>query len=173
VGRSNVIGFTLIFVSLGLLLPGLTKPVLTLVVKVEFLGLSSEIVNESRSILSTIQRLHETGHSGVAGVILLFGVLIPIAKAILLLTAVLIDRFQRKYQIYQVIDFISKWAMADVFVVAIFVAFLTAQATVSVSAYLEQGFYFFLGYVLTSIASLHFIKIDQKNAGRAARVAGS
>lgn len=171
-GRSNVIGFTLIFISLGLLLPGLTMPVLTLIVKVEFLGLSSEIVHESRSIVGTIRHLYETGNGPVAALILLFGVIIPIAKAILLLTAILIDRFQRKYQMYRLIDFISKWAMADVFVVAIFVAFLTGQATVSVTAELEQGFYFFLGYVLTSVASLHFIKIDQKNAGRAARMAG-
>ncbi|HET8707395.1 MAG TPA: paraquat-inducible protein A [Pseudomonadales bacterium] len=170
-GRANVIGFTLIFVSLGLLLPGLTRPVMTLIVKVEFLGLSSEIVHEQRSIVGSIKHLYETGNAPVAALILLFGVLIPIAKAILLLTAILIDRFQRKYEIYQIINFISKWAMADVFVVAILVAFLTAQATVSVTAQLEDGFYFFVGYVLTSVASLHFIKIDQKNAGRAARMA--
>ena len=172
-GRSNMIGFTLIFISLGLLVPGLMKPVLTLVVKVEFLGLSTDIVNETRSILGTIQHLYETGNTLVSALILLFGILVPVAKAILLLTAILVDRFQRKYQMYRIIEFISRWAMTDVFVVAIFIPFLTGQATVSVSAQLQEGFYYFLGYALTSIASLHFIKIDQKNAIRAGRMAGS
>jgi uncharacterized paraquat-inducible protein A len=45
---------------------------------------------------------------------------------------------------------ISKWAMADVFTISIFVAFLGANAMESTSATLQSGFYFFSGYVILS-----------------------
>ncbi len=54
---------------------------------------------------------------------------------------------------------LSKWSMADVFVIAIFIAFLAARATqnsselVRFDADFGNGFYFFLGYCLLSIAS--------------------
>jgi uncharacterized paraquat-inducible protein A len=56
-------------------------------------------------------------------------------------------------------NLISKWSMADVFVVGVFVAFLAANAVkkegglLSFEAVLGPGFYFFLGYCLLSILS--------------------
>ena len=45
---------------------------------------------------------------------------------------------------------ISKWAMADVFAISIFVAFLGANAMESTKAILQPGFYYFAGYVILS-----------------------
>jgi len=53
-----------------------------------------------------------------------------------------------KWQIF--VSAISKWAMADVFVVGIFVAFLGANAMDNTKATLLPGFYYFSGYVLLS-----------------------
>jgi uncharacterized paraquat-inducible protein A len=53
-------------------------------------------------------------------------------------------------KIYPLINAISKWAMADVFVISIFVAFLGAKAMESTTANFEPGFYYFAGYVVLS-----------------------
>jgi uncharacterized paraquat-inducible protein A len=51
---------------------------------------------------------------------------------------------------YGFVNAISKWAMADVFAISIFIAFLGANAMESTNATLEPGFYYFSGYVLLS-----------------------
>jgi len=63
---------------------------------------------------------------------------------------------------------IAKWSMADVFVVALFIAYLAAQAsqsapgdagapTIAFTAAVGAGFYWFAGYCLFSLASQQFI----------------
>jgi uncharacterized paraquat-inducible protein A len=54
------------------------------------------------------------------------------------------DKWQR------LIQSISKWAMADVFALSIFISFLGARAMKNTTAALEPGFYFFTSYVLLS-----------------------
>ena len=53
---------------------------------------------------------------------------------------------------------ISKWAMVDVFVVGLFVAYLSAQASGNLSAVLEPGFYYFTGYCLVSLLAMQLMK---------------
>jgi uncharacterized paraquat-inducible protein A len=58
---------------------------------------------------------------------------------------------------------ISKWSMADVFVVAIIVAYLAANATqqtetlFSLNAQFMPGFFYFLSYCILSIASAQLL----------------
>ena len=60
----------------------------------------------------------------------------------------MIDKFEKA---------IGKWSMADVFVIAIMVAYLAAVASkdmdelFSLEAEFSSGFYYFLGYCLLSI----------------------
>ena len=95
-------------------------------------------------------------------------VIIPVTKIILLLIAAYVLKPAASNATLKVTTVISKWSMADVFVVAILVAFLASNAKndledlVILKATLHSGFYFFLAYCLFSIASSYLLKPTQK-----------
>src|ERR1051326_2876071 len=115
--KRNVVALLLTLVSLALLWPGLTRPALTIRATMTFLGQTRELTNQTRSVLGAVKSLHESGDNFVAGLILLFSVLVPFTKALLLIPiftmrgAVISDR------LYRLVRAISKWSMADVFAV--------------------------------------------------------
>ena len=155
----NAIAFTLLIASFVALYPGLTKPLVTLTAFMEFLGAKRELFRETRSILETVDALRESGNLLVAGLIFVFGVVVPIVKGLLLGVALFghgpIRRVAMNFA-----RGISKWAMNDVFVVAVYVAFLSAKATDNLDAQTEPGFYWFTAYVLLSLLSLQFLKLE-------------
>lgn len=118
---------------------------------------------KTNSILNTAKELYRNNHKPVAGLILLFSVFIPLLKAILLIGAHLPFRAALKRRLLWISSVTSKWSMADVFVVAIFVAFLAAnglkesRALVDFNSELGPGFYFFLGYCLISILATQLL----------------
>ena len=160
----NKIGLALILVSFGLLIPGLYLPLLNINVTFSMMGMEMEILDETRSILQTIETLYREGNALVAGLILLFSVVVPLAKGLSLIAALFLKSPVARRRIDSLVRAISKWSMADVFVVGILVAFLSAKAMANMSSTLHSGFYFFLGYCLVSIASLYFLVIDDVNA---------
>ena len=80
--------------------------------------------------------------------IFLFGIIVPLVKSGIIFYLILGKNPDMKWQRF--VSAISKWAMADVFTISIFVAFLGANAMESTSATLQSGFYFFSGYVILS-----------------------
>ena len=72
----NRLALLLTLISLGLLLPGLTQPILTISAKISLLGNEREIFRETQSILQSVQRLRDSGNHLVAGLILLFSILV-------------------------------------------------------------------------------------------------
>lgn len=160
----NIVGLVLIFISFALLVPGLYLPMLNINVTFSMMGMEMQILDETRSILQTIQTLYRDGNNLVAGLILLFSVVVPVAKGLSLITALFLKSPIARRRIDMLVRAISKWSMADVFVVGVLVAFLSAQAMANLSATLYEGFYFFLAYCLVSIASLYFLVIDVAEA---------
>lgn len=117
-----------------------------------------EIYRKHRSILGTVQDLMQSGNFLVGLLIATFSVIVPTLK--LLAQAVLIfTQGSTAIMLTRVIDTISKWSMADVFVVAIIVSYLAGNAKdqmgelIVMHAQLEIGFWFFTGYCLFAIAS--------------------
>ena len=158
----NIIGVLLILVSFALLVPGLTKPMLTLTASISAMGFSMELMNTTRSILQTVQELLNGNNYLVAGLIFLFSVVVPVMKGVLLILAVMLrTRPKLCYGIDVVVRAISKWSMADVFVVGIFIAFLSGEAMPNFQATLGDGCYYFTAYCLVSISSLHFIQVEK------------
>jgi uncharacterized paraquat-inducible protein A len=149
----NVIALLLILTSFVLLIPGLTKPLITISAFFELLGSRTELFTQTRSIIQTVKNLHESGDNFVAGLILLFSVIIPFGKGVLLILVMLLKSSAPKFKVFKFVGAISKWSMADVFVVGIFVAFLAAKANSNLDANLEIGFFYFATYCLLSIAS--------------------
>ncbi len=101
--------------------------------------------------------LHANGHLPVAILIVLFSVVVPLIKALILLAMLLPVSVSLRRGLLWVSNAISKWSMADVFVIAIFIAFLAgngieeSRGLVDFEASLGVGFWYFLSYCLLSI----------------------
>jgi len=156
----NIIAIVLIVISYTLLVPGLTKPLLTITAGIDFMGVSREIFRETRSILQTVRNLHESGNDFVAGLVLLFSVIVPVAKGLLLIVALTLRDSVKRYNIFRFVRAISKWSMSDVFLVGVYVAYLAAKATDNLDAVAEVGFYYFAAYCLVSLLSLQVMVIE-------------
>jgi len=157
----NIVALVLILVSYAILIPGLIQPLITISASFSFLGQTTELFRETRSIVQTIRSLHESGDDFVAGLIFLFGIIVPGVKAVLLGFVLLARQARWKQGIYRFVRSISKWAMVDVFVVAIYVAFMAANAMDALDAQIEVGFYYFVGYCLVSLLALQLMKIEE------------
>ena len=125
-----------------------------------------EVYQQTRSIVGSVRRLYEVGSPVPATLILLFSVIVPLVKAALVTWAVFLAGSAHRLRILRFVETIAKWSMADVFVVALFIAYLAAQASatptqgpnaspalIAFSARFGAGFYWFAAYCLFSLAS--------------------
>jgi hypothetical protein len=125
------------------------------------LDISGELhaYQKTRSIAGTVQELYLANQLLVALLIGLFSIVIPAVKSLLMLTSAMTQQSRNRQFSDKIKNMISKWSMADVFVVAIIVAFLAANATqktetlFSLNAQFMPGFYYFLSYCVLSIVS--------------------
>jgi uncharacterized paraquat-inducible protein A len=156
----NRIALVLSLVSLGLLLPGLLEPVLTIRATMEFFGSERELTNETRSVIGAIRSLHASGNDFVAGLILLFSVLVPLIKAALIVPILWLRRSLWSYRLFRFVRGISKWSMADVFAVGMLIALLVAKGTANLSAVAGAGFYYFTAYCLVSNAAFQVLQVE-------------
>jgi paraquat-inducible protein A len=148
--KRNLLAVILSVISLGLLWPGLTQPALTIKATMTFLGATRELTNETRSVLGAARKLHDTGNDFVAGLILLFSILIPFIKAALIIPIFALRDRPASHRIYRFVRAISKWSMADVFAVGMLICLLVAQGTANLSAVAGPGFFYFASYCLVS-----------------------
>ncbi len=158
---ANVIALILILASFACLVPGLWFPALTLDISpvLPFLG-KTALYHQTRSIIGTIRNLYDTGNLVVAGLILLFSVVVPFAKGLSMLCVLAFKKAPFRMRLFRFVSAIGKWSMADVFVMGIFLAYLATGAAVGVTAELHEGFWYFLGYCLMSVASAQFMRVE-------------
>lgn len=125
--------------------------------------------DKTRSIIGTAQELYANGHLPVALLIVVFSVVVPLIKALLLLAVLLPVADKTRGALLWISNAISKWSMADVFVIAIFIAYLASngiqesKGLVNFEASLGIGFWYFLGYCLTSILGTQILSYGMKN----------
>ena len=125
-----------------------------------------QVYEQTRSIVGAVRRLYEVGSPIPATLILLFSVIVPFGKAALVACATFMMNASWRRRTLTFVETIAKWSMADVFVVAIFIAYLAAQASatpttapnaspalIAFTARLGAGFYWFAAYCLFSLAS--------------------
>ena len=185
-----------IVLALGLLIPGVTQPVLTLtgtMDKAELVELGIDLASGenasagrrqmisglsrmlgldqvegemqayavTRSIWGAVTELAGNGNVLVAILIMLFSIVIPSLKLLMQLGYVALPAVTLRNWLQKAVGALSKWSMADVFVMSLIVAFLAGRAQgelgdlLLMESSLEAGFYWFLGYCLFSIASSH------------------
>ena len=131
---------------------GLITPILMVTIhkEVEYLG-DVVLSFESKGVIGSIEKLFESGDMVVAIVILLFSVVIPVVKTLSLLFVSIFMESKFAHGIVKFFKMIGKWSMVDVFVVATFLVYLTANKGDVSRAEVEMGLYFFLSYVIVSM----------------------
>ena len=155
----NWLAIGLTIVSLVLLVPGLYQPALTITASIPIFGQAKEIFRQTQSITQAVRSLYDSGNLFVAGLVLLFSVIVPFIKAAILAAILAIRNPATKYRLYLFVRSVSKWAMADVFVVGIFIAFLAANAIDNLQAVIMPGFYYFVSYCLLSNLAFQFLSV--------------
>jgi hypothetical protein len=125
-------------------------------------GAPIEVYTQTRSIVGSVQHLYSVESNTAATLILVFSVIVPLTKSLLVSWAVMQSKPGRRRSMLFFVEAIAKWSMADVFAVAVIIAYLAAQASQSVGgdaaaiisfdASFGSGFYWFAGYCLTSLA---------------------
>jgi paraquat-inducible protein A len=158
--KRNLLALVLSLLSLALLWPGLVEPALTIRATIEMFGSERELTNETRSVVGAIRSLHASGNDFVAGLILLFSVMVPLTKAALLVPIVTLRQSPWSYRLYRVVQTISKWSMADVFAVGMLISLLVAKGTANLSAVAGTGFYYFAAYCLVSNAAFQLLRVE-------------
>lgn len=172
------IGFGLTLVAIGLFVPGIIMPMFSLNMEIAAqLGASaiqSDLVNKELSIIATVRELWEDQRFLVAFLIFAFSVCVPVLKSVIVSIAYFSRGHIRENRLMNFVGVIGKWSMADVFVVAIFLAVLSTNhaetqnrqelnvfgmsfkmdlSTQTLSA-IGPGFYYFTAYCLLSLLAV-------------------
>jgi hypothetical protein len=115
--------------------------------------------SSTRSIWGTVEELARTGNLPVAFLIVFFSLVVPVFKLLLQAGSIILPSAAMRRPVLWLNAKLSKWSMADVFVMALLVAYMAGQAAgeaddlLIMGAELERGFYFFLVYCLFSVAA--------------------
>ncbi len=113
---------------------------------------------QKQTIVVTIRYLYDNGGYLAATLLFLFSVCVPFGKVLTYLIAIHAPTNIRE-RLLGFINFIGKWSMADVFVVAIYTAYLGAKSSVGVGqpihfeTHYGPGFYWFASYCIVSLAA--------------------
>lgn len=109
---------------------------------------------QNKGIVEVVNLLWKTDNKPVAVAIGTFSIIVPLIK-LLFTFVMLLFPIQGAKRMRKFISYISKWSMADVFVVSAFLAYLSfanMSPGVTMDAQILFGLYYFMGYVVVSIA---------------------
>lgn len=178
-------GFLLNMLALGFFFPGIFITMfefdMEMMVLLSNSELTAPLVGKELSIMATVDTLWQEQRFFVAILIFAFSVCIPLIKLVMVTIAYFIHEQQLRAKLLNVVNAIGKWSMADVFVVAIFLAVLSTnhaetstvkefsvfgfQLAVEISSQtisqLGNGFYFFTTYCLLSIAGTQLMSASK------------
>jgi uncharacterized paraquat-inducible protein A len=169
------IGFAFNIVALGLFFPGILLTMFSfnmeMAANISGSALNSSLIDKELSIMATISELWDDQRLLVAALIFAFSVCIPLLKTVLVCFAYFTKSLQVEKKLIKFVGAIGKWSMADVFVIAIFLAIMSTNhadtnsleqlsvfgfkialdiSTQTLSA-AGEGFYYFTAYCLLSL----------------------
>lgn len=119
---------------------------------------TTQVYEQKQTIEVTVRFLFENKSYLAAALIFLFSVCIPVGKALLFFVALFASQRVAE-RILAFINAIGKWSMADVFLVAIYTAYLAARSSEGVGQAIRfqteygPGFYWFAAYCVFSLAA--------------------
>jgi len=126
-----------------------------------------QVYEQTRSIIGSVRQLYNVGSPVAATLILLFSVVVPMTKGLLVAWAAFMTDTTTRVRTLRFVAAIAKWSMADVFAVALFIVYLAAQASqqppgegapplLAFTADFGPGFYWFAAYCVFSLASQQY-----------------
>ena len=121
---------------------------------------------QSKTILELIQTLFSNGSIIVGLAILVFSIIFPFTKLGLFYYYLLTPKMNHKKRLLKIASYIGKYSMADVYVAACFLSFLSFNSmsmSVKTESSVLLGLYFFLGYCVVSIATYFAIQKKIEN----------
>jgi hypothetical protein len=174
------IGFALNIIALGLFFPGILLTMFSfnmeMAAKLSGSNLTSSLIDKELSIMATVSELWEDQRLLVAALIFTFSVCIPLLKTLFLCFAYFTKSLHVEKRLINFVAAIGKWSMADVFVIAIFLAIMSTNhadtttseqfsvfgfkialdiSTQTLSA-AGEGFYYFTAYCVLSLIGTQF-----------------
>ena len=118
--------------------------------------------HQSKGILATTLKLLESGDWVLGLILLVFSVLLPVAKVAAILFACNAEG-PRRHAAIRFVKAIGKWSMLDVFVVAVLVSVLTMGRDSGTEASVGPGVVFFAAYCLmTMLATAWLVRITDR-----------
>ena len=158
--KSTISLMALLAVTIMALVTGWFAPILAIVAYQDVPVLGQTVFQfESKSIVSALQKLYESGQTVIALVIFLFTILTPVLKSIMLLVVLFSQNLHFSQRSIQVLKAIGKWSMLDVFVIAILVTYFTTKSGGATDATLQIGVFYFVAYVIASMILTYLINV--------------
>ncbi|MCP4969893.1 MAG: paraquat-inducible protein A [Arcobacter sp.] len=146
--------FILITISFISLIIGISTPIMNIEIYKDLPLLGYTIFKyDSKGILTTIEKLWLIEKYVLSSIVCIFSVVFPLLKIITQYIYLFFNIKQVNY-----IDILSKWSMADVFIVSLLITNLSLNADKFTNAQLQIGIYFFLSYVIISMLISQVIK---------------
>lgn len=158
IGRTRLLLGGLIALSVVALVTGWFSPILEITAYQDIPMLGNTIFQyESKSIISALYKMFENHQYAIAGIILLFTIVTPILKTILLVMISLKEKLHLSSKKIKFLSTIGKWSMLDVFVAAIVVTYFSMKASGQTDANLQIGVYYFSIYVILSMICTYLV----------------
>ncbi len=156
IARKRFLLLSLISLSIVALITGWFAPILEITAYQDIPLLGNTIFQyESESIVTTLMKMFENQQYGIAAIILLFTVITPIIKTLLLLTISFQEKLHLSPKRIGFLSSIGKWSMLDVFVVAVIVVAVKLDSLANATP--RNGIYIFAVAILLSMALTFYI----------------
>ncbi len=158
--KSKISLLALLTVTVIALVTGWFAPILAIVAYQDIPVLGQSVFQfESKSIVSALQKLYDSGQTAIAIIIFVFTILTPIFKSLMMLVVLISQNLHFSQKSIRVLKTIGKWSMLDVFVIAILVTYFTTKSGGATDATLQIGVYYFVTYVIASMILTYLINI--------------
>lgn len=142
----------LVVASVLLLALGLWAPMLTLEVRYDVPVVGSVTIDSTtRGLLHTAAEFLTSEQWPVGAIVLVFSVVVPIVKLVLMQAALLRERWDGR--IAEWLSGIGKFSMLDVFVAAVTVFLFASGTSGATNARADVGLYYFTAYCVASLAA--------------------
>ena len=150
-GQRFFLSLTILAASVCLAL-GITLPILKLT---QFAYFETE-----HSLISTVGVLLRDGQTFLGGIVLIFSILLPVTKLLYLLLVSTLPPAEivRQHMRLRALEWLGKWSMHDVLVLALTIFFIKSQGVYDASSL--NGVYFFTAAVVLMILSYAWIRTD-------------
>jgi paraquat-inducible protein A len=150
-GRRFFLSLTILAASVCLAL-GITRPILKIT---QFAFWESE-----HSLISTVGVLLRDGQTFLGGIVLVFSIILPVTKLLYLLLVSTLPPAEivRQHRRLRALEWLGKWSMHDVLVLALTIFFVKSQGVYDASSL--NGVYFFTAAVVLMILSYAWIRTD-------------